>query len=423
MSEQIRPGGTGAINATRIKDRLWEARVRWRDDEGAFHRTRARGQSKAECEEEARRRVDAARTAFAAARARKAAPSPHLPPGAPSAAPTAYRVDLTLDQVAQLWLASLKNTRRRPSTIEQYRATWRGALSPVIGNDHINAIDRARIQNVLHEQLFKRQAGRRNPDGSWAPGEHLRDADGELIPLTGAQPRNVMNLVLRYAADRGYRADGHNPLDGTQTPDRVRPTPRALTDAQALRLIEMAEHWHRTGHGAGDVLWHGLVVMYYTGVRIGELLGLTWDDVDLTSDPATVTVASTLLEARGAVPMQLGPTKSGTTDTIALHEAAIEVLRARRKAAKPDAAYVFATRTGRPVSQANFRRPLRNLVQGTDLDWVHPHTFRHTMGTKAARATDDTVARDLLRHTDAAVTRRHYIQDDGRRTLDPRWLF
>lgn len=196
-----------------------------------------------------------------------------------------------------------------------------------------------------------------------------------------------------------------------------------MTDEETERLLAMAEHWHRTGHGASDVLHHGLLVMSFTGLRVGELLALSYDDLDLDADPPTLTARHTLTEPRSGTGAGIGPTKGGTVDIIALHDRAADVLRQRAARASDSAKWVFGTRNNRPVSAANLRRALRDLVRGTDLSWVHPHSLRATLATKADMHHDLAAARDLLRHKNEAVTRRHYVESDGVRVLDPRSLF
>lgn len=213
-----------------------------------------------------------------------------------------------------------------------------------------------------------------------------------------------------------------NVLDGTESPEHRVPNVRALTDNEARRLISMAEEWHRTGHGASDVLWHGLVLLRVAGLRVGELLALRWCDVDLEAAPPTITVEHTLPDHRGTVG-GLGPTKGGTTDMIALHESAVAVFTDRRSRGRRPNSFVFATRSGKPVTQANFRRALRDLVRDSYLSRVHPHSLRKTLATKASEQLDLEAARDLLRHKDDKTTSRHYVERNNVRALDPRSLF
>jgi integrase len=394
-------GGIGEVRPKQVKDRLWSVRVRWRDDLGEYHRTLAEAPSKKQCEDLVLARIAEERQQLRAS----------------------LTTSLSLDEVAERWFTSLERSKRRPSTIAQYRATWRGTLSPVLGREGIDALTRARVQQALLDELFARKPGHRGGDGRWIPGEYRTDEHGRRIPLHGEQPRTVMRLLLRFAADRGYRSDGINPLDGTETPERREPVVRVLTDEEADRLIEMAAEWYRTGHGASSVLWHGLVLLRYTGLRIGEALALTWGDVNLDGEPPTIRVHQTLTESRSGLKAGLGPTKGGTIDMIALADPAVAVLRARRPEGWESTQFVFATRSGRPVTQANFRRALRDRVRGTELAWTHPHSFRKTLATKADQQHDLEAARDLLRHKDVQITQRHYVIRDAVRVLDPRSLF
>ncbi len=119
---------------------------------------------------------------------------------------------LTLGEVAERWLTSLERTRRRPSTIASYRATWRGTLAPVLHSRPVDALTRAEIQQVLLDGLFARHPGTWAPDGSWTPGHYRLDDQGRRIPLQGEQPRAVMKMLLRFAADRGYPPTAPTPL-------------------------------------------------------------------------------------------------------------------------------------------------------------------------------------------------------------------
>lgn len=371
------------------------AYVRWRDRHGRYHETSAPGRTPAAA---TKRVLERAQEAMRAANEANA--------------------DRTLDAVATEWLDGLVQRRRvRPSTAAQYRATWRGTLSPVVGRLSVNAITRAEAQRAL-DGLVRRDRH----------GEPLLDSEGRTRPLVGRQPRQVLLMLLTYAADRGYRHDGQNVLAGTEVPRRPKPSPRALTDDEWGQLLGLAESAARRHHRADWNLVHLLTLLRYTGVRINEALGLMWADVDFKATPPTVRVERTLLEPREGVCSLTGPTKGGDRRVIALHEDAEWMLLNRASwvsapGPAPDA-FVFATgRQGKPLSAANARARLRALVRGTDLEWVHPHSLRHTVATRVAEATGSEVAAaDVLGHADGGVTAsRHYIdRGDGVQVLDPR---
>ncbi|MDP3968988.1 MAG: tyrosine-type recombinase/integrase [Nocardioides sp.] len=345
----------------------------------------------------------------------------------------------TLDGIAARWLASLTD-RRAPGTIRTYTRTWRTVLSPVLGDRDVNDVTRAELLEAL-DDLYRRAPGHPGPEGGWVPGGYLRDADGNRIPVTGPQPRQVLHLVLKYAADRGHRRDERNPLDGAHSPERETPEPRAMTEEEWQRLRSLA-HAKGTSRGTRSNLdLHDLLTLLrYTGCRIGEGLGITRDRVDLDADPPSVLIDRQWLET-GA----LGPVKDtrrkksanehGGVRRIALHPEAVAVIvrRLAEQEAKGwtggDVPLLAVTRQGTGgrswswPSHANLRTRLRDLVRGTDLAWIHSHVMRHTLATEASEKAGTAAAAALLGHADERVTVWAYIEQRQERVLDPRGLF
>jgi integrase len=179
-----------------------------------------------------------------------------------------------------------------------------------------------------------------------------------------------------------------------------------------------------------------------TGARVSELCGLTWADVRLGDlDDGEITFAWQV-DRKG----KRRPTKTdGSARTVPIPRE-LALILARHKLASHDTrpeAFVFATRSGRPLGQRNVARSLRNAQQrATDKhgrptfphlhetdadgkpvrvpDGLVPsmHSFRHTVASRALLAGEsvDEVA-FLLGHRDATVTRVVYVREiaDARR--------
>ena len=193
---------------------------------------------------------------------------------------------------------------------------------------------------------------------------------------------------------------------------------------------------------AGDPYKTMFTLAALTGARMSELCGLTWAKVRLDD----------LVEAEVEFAWQVDrkgnrrPTKSdGSARTVPIPRR-LAVILARHKLASRDTrpdAYVFATRTGRPLGQRNVARALRAAqarardehgrptfpildernVHGRPLPVPHGalpsmHSFRHTVASRALLAGEsvDEVA-FLLGHKDANVTRAVYVREvaDARR--------
>jgi integrase len=179
-----------------------------------------------------------------------------------------------------------------------------------------------------------------------------------------------------------------------------------------------------------------------TGGRISELCGLTWADVRLDDLADAEVEFAWQVDRKG----NRRPTKTdGSARTVPIPRE-LAVILARHKLASRNThsdAYVFATRTGRPLGQRNVARALRTaqtrardehgrptfqVLQQRDHQGrpvaVPPgalpsmHSFRHTVASRALLAGEsvDEVA-FLLGHRDGNVTRAVYVREvaDGRR--------
>ena len=157
-----------------------------------------------------------------------------------------------------------------------------------------------------------------------------------------------------------------------------------------------------------------LDLMLATGVRIGEVLGLRWQDVDLATTPATVTIAGAenwnSEEGHHRQDARKGHAQRGDDGlTLAIPSWATALLLEQRIAAGASE-HVFPSRNGTLRSQNNFRTSLRKALVGTGFEGhVTPHVMRSTVATTVERAAGIVAASAQLDHSETAVTMRHYI--------------
>jgi integrase len=210
------------------------------------------------------------------------------------------------------------------------------------------------------------------------------------------------------------------------------------------RPIFSGEQIEQTVAAAGEPYRTLFTVAALTGGRVSELCGLTWADVNLDDvDDADVSFGWQV-DRKG----NRCPTKTdGSARTVPIPPE-LAILLARHKLASRDArpdAFVFATRTGRPLGQRNVARALgQSPLAATDADGrptfpiLHEvdaggrpgkipagslpslHSFRHTVASPALLAGEsiDEVA-FLLGHRDATVTRTVYVREIADAT--PAW--
>ena len=139
--------------------------------------------------------------------------------------------------------------------------------------------------------------------------------------------------------------------------------------------------------------WEGLypliLLALATGARQGELLGLTWDSVDLKAGKA-----------------YLDSTKSGERRTLPIRGPALEVLRAYSKVRRLDSQFVFPSVDGKAAF--SFRPHWDDAIERAGIEDFRFHDLRHTTASYLAMngATLIEIA-DILGHKTLEMVRRY----------------
>ncbi len=292
-------------------------------------------------------------------------------------------------------------------------------------------------RNAVERHLCPRYATRRldaiTPDDLARLVRELRAAG--LSESSAQNILGVVNRIYRYAARRLGWA-GTNPVSLMLPAERPKPSrtaPRRLFEGQELEQVI----------GAARGIWRPfLVLAAVTGARLSELCGLTWECVHLEDlDDAEIEFLWQV-DRRG----QRRPSKKDSSVRTVPIPRELALILAEHKLACRDSApdaYVFATSTGRALSQRNVGRALRAtqrravdddgrltfpiLHNRDEHDRPVPiphgalpsmHSFRHTVASRAFLAGEsmDEVA-FLLGHANANVTRTVYLRElnDARR--------
>jgi type 1 fimbriae regulatory protein FimB/type 1 fimbriae regulatory protein FimE len=135
------------------------------------------------------------------------------------------------------------------------------------------------------------------------------------------------------------------------------------------------------------------------GLRVGELVALRWEQVDLTAGLLHVTRL-----------------KRGLPSTHPLRGPEIRALRRLQREQRFAGQYVFATERRGPLSTAAVRKLVTRIGQAAGFPFpVHPHMLRHACGFKLANEGHDTRAiQQYLGHRNIAHTVRYTELAPGR---------
>jgi integrase len=190
-----------------------------------------------------------------------------------------------------------------------------------------------------------------------------------------------------------------NPCHLVMAPRREAFEATTLTVEQAQRLIAVA--WDTR---FGPLL----TVAVSTGMREGELLALTWDDVDLATGLITVN-KSVQWKPKGN--HQAGPTKTRSgRRTVKVEGTALSALAEQRsRTLEADYDLVFPSVRGTFwVPQGRFVRDFRQLLNRAGCPQIRFHDLRHTAGLFLTRSVGVVVASRILGHADPSITARWY---------------
>jgi integrase len=140
-----------------------------------------------------------------------------------------------------------------------------------------------------------------------------------------------------------------------------------------------------------------IVVGLRTGLRVGEMLGLQWDDVDLRTANLNVRRAV----ARGRV----GLPKNGKERTVPLSQDALDAMKTHRHLR---GAWIFCNEDGSLLSRNQARRLLYTACRRAGLRQVGWHVLRHTFASHLImRGVSLKAAQELLGHATMDMTMRY----------------
>ncbi|MEU1756973.1 tyrosine-type recombinase/integrase [Micromonospora matsumotoense] len=295
-----------------------------------------------------------------------------------------------VSRLAEVWIEEITAEERiAPQTIHRYETSVRTAILPALGNLRIREASVGRLDRFLREIAKDRPAA----------------AKGVKVVLS-----QMFALAVRHGAIPT------NPVRDTGRLRKPRRTVVALSDEHLHAVRTAIRDWQRPVPGkpgprhTGD-LADVVDLMLATGARIGEILALRWEDLDLATERPTLTICGTLVFVKSQGNYRQPWTKSDAGyRRIVLPRFAVGMLMARKLDA-PDNPHdaIFASRRGTWLSPNNVRRQWRQARADTDLAWVTPHTFRKTVATLIKEEKDTKSASAQLGHSSEEVTDTYYI--------------
>lgn len=197
-----------------------------------------------------------------------------------------------------------------------------------------------------------------------------------IKPVTVNYELRVFKALFAQAIKYGYLKD--NPLALIENLKVTKKSPRFF-DKEEIRLIM---------DNCGRRLYPIFTTLLYTGMRMGELKNLEWDDIDFQNRLIRIRVKS-FWEPKNSKPRG-----------IPINDLLLQVLKGMEKRSR----WVFCNRNGNRLDH-HLREDLVKLCKNLGMEKANIHTFRHTFASHLVMSGVDlpTIQR-LMGHADIATT-------------------
>ena len=270
-----------------------------------------------------------------------------------------------------------------------------GSKSLSLGERQIRGVKTSDIQHAVH--VFGKEKGRADA------------AEKALCALTKCCEHYVSEGVL-----------SKNPCNGVEPPDtkkRKLITDNLSYDGNEMRAI-ISEARRRAANGNYvHKYWYVYLLLANTGMRVGELLYLKWENVDLAA--RTITVEGNRervrdLESGKFITLEQDTAKTAAgTRVVPINETALQVLKELAESRGSTTGHVVLSTKGKPVDGYEITTSFYRLLKrcGVEKKKRHGvHSLRHTFATRLIeQGAPIKIVSELLGHSSVAITLNVYV--------------
>ncbi len=292
---------------------------------------------------------------------------------------------MTTKELLTEWMTNEQHERIKAQTYARYKGLIELHIVPAIGEQDIGLLTRRQISDFLSE---KRHSGNQRYDGG-------------LSPISINLMLSILNMAFEYAFDREYLEN--NPCDRVKrVPTIERKHADAFTKKEQRKLEQTIEA------DDNDRLF-GIILCFYTGLRIGELLGLEWSDI--SDDYRILTISKTVYRGKdenGEWQLCIDDPKTASSyRCIPLPEHIADRLYTLRE--KSNSKFIVQNKKGERMSIRSYQYIFEKITEKAGVRKLNFHAIRHTFATRALEnGVDIKTLSEIMGHKNTSVTLNRY---------------
>lgn len=281
---------------------------------------------------------------------------------------------ITLNQWFEIWIREYKELTVKESSVESYKRWYLNHIYPKLGTLCLQDINAERLQRYFNELIRK---------------ANLSSSSVQYIKV-------IMNDILEQAFINEHIVK--NPCKQVKKIKKDKPKEKNLlsleNEKQFLRYFK------------NETYKNVCIVALYTGMRVNEILGLTWENIDF--DKKLIHVRHSLYYKNKQNYKLTPPKSSSSVRDIPMLSNVCELLQELKK--DRSKGFVFQTKDNKPIDYTSINRRIGVIVERMNKDGIlvehmTMHCFRHTFATRCIKQgmTPQTL-KTIMGHSTLAIT-------------------